>query len=305
MYFQNKRSHYNIKHSQNFLKTDKLSYEIVELAGFSKEDIVVEIGAGKGALTKFIYKNCKFLIAVEKDTMLFSQLKKELFYIENIKLFNHDFLNYNLPETIAYKVIGNIPFGLTSEILKKVLETNNKPEDIFFILQKEAAARVLGSDLKSGKENLFSLRFKPYFYSKIIKEFKKEDFTPKPNVETVLLHIKKRQIPSLEKENINLYLDFTTFCFTNWKSNIKGSLNKLFTSKQLSIIQTKYKINLKLKPSEVNYANWLTLFNLFLKYVSKEKRKLVINSFENLKLQQRNLSKINRTRSFHTIIAKY
>jgi 23S rRNA (adenine-N6)-dimethyltransferase len=296
MGFQHKElTKYNIKYSQNFFKSDILSHKVIELAGLSKNDIVIEIGPGKGALTKFVFPKVRKLIAVEKDEKLFTRLLTEYRDIKNIELINNDFLKYKLPDNIHYKVIGNIPFGITTEILKKILEAKNKPDEIYLVLQKEAALRFLGSCYKAQKENLFSLRYKPFFQGEIVKIFNKNDFIPRSGVSIVMLHITKRSPELIESINTITYLDFITFCFTIWKRNLGEVLKKLFTDKQIRVLKKQYNIDLNLKPTEAQFADWLVLFSSYMKYSPNDKQRLVKGSFVKLSLQQAKLVKRKRT----------
>src|SRR5258706_12522602 len=114
-FFQKDHSQYTIRHSQNFFKSASLANEVVNLADFNKNEYIIEIGSGKGALTKFIAPKCKSLFTIEKDNKLFKILLNIFKNETNINLINIDFLNFKLPEGTPYKIIGNIPFGLTTE----------------------------------------------------------------------------------------------------------------------------------------------------------------------------------------------
>lgn len=295
-FHKQKFSRYTIKHSQNFIKSPIISSQIVNLARFNKNDIVIEIGPGKGALTKFILPESKKVFAVEKDNALFSFLCEEFKESINLELINKDFLNYDLPHKFDYKVIGNIPFGLTTEILKKILESNNKPTEVCLIIQKEAALRFLGSDCISGKESLFSLRFKPFFSGEIIRSFSRNDFAPKPTVDIVMLHISKRKAELIRSDHMIHYLDFITFCFTAWKRNVEEILREVFTNKEIAIIKKESHINLQSKPSEIDFDSWLALFNFWRNYSSQQRKERINGSFARLNIQQNSLVKSKRTR---------
>jgi 23S rRNA (adenine-N6)-dimethyltransferase len=298
MYSQNKEPQgYNIKYSQNFFKSPHLSKQVIELADLSKNDFVIEIGPGKGALTQFIAKKCRKVVAVEKDRKLFQKLQDKFSDLGNMEFVNSDFLNFKIPKIEPYKVIGNIPFGFTTEILKRLLDCKHAPIETYLILQKEAALRFLGLSANGYKETLFSLRFKPFYKGKIIKTFQREDFSPKTSVDVVMLHISKRDPPLIKEEDKSLYLDFLAHCFITCKKTLKSSLQGLFTDKQLMIIKNKYSININSTPTEITFEDWLTLFNIFIDHVPESKKRKVIGAFYNLKLQQKKLVKWRRTKT--------
>lgn len=285
-----------LRYSQNFIKTDKLAKDIVDLTELDLRDNVIEIGAGKGVLTKYIQPAVNQLIAVEKDANLLKNLRVKFKNANNTKLINQDFLDYKLPINSKYKVIGNIPFALTTKIIKKLLESESAPAETYLILQKEAAMRFIGQEHKWQEENLFSLRFKPFFSSEIIKVFDKTDFTPKPGVNVVMIQIKKRDPPLVDFCNKVQYLDFITYCFSIPRKNLKGILKGVFTYTQIGIIRTGYKINLSLNPTKVNFETWLNLFNIYLTYSSEVKKANVVGSSKKLNFQQSKLKQVTRTR---------
>src|SRR5258706_5282390 len=138
MYPQN----YNIEFSQNFLKSPELSKEVVDLMGIISDDLVIEIGPGKGALTQYILPLSKKVIAVEKDKELCMKLR-EKYEDSKLEVVNQDFLTYQLPQNESYKVIGNIPFVISTEVVKKVLSEVNPPIQTALFVQKEFARRIM------------------------------------------------------------------------------------------------------------------------------------------------------------------
>lgn len=261
---------YNIKYSQNFIKSSTLATKLVSEMRLSKKDFVIEIGPGTGALTKNIVGRVSKFIGVELDFKLFKDLVTN-FYSEEVDFVNEDFLKYKLPETGDYKIVGNIPFALTADIIRRILSWKNAPVDTFLILQKEAALRLVTKDY----ENFFALQYKPFFESKIIKNIPSFEFNPRPKVDSMLIRIKKLDSPLISYDQRDEYTKFVSFCFLYWKVNVKSVLKKFFTLKQLGIISREYKINLDLKPSQITFEQWLILFELFQNLVAKEKKSIL------------------------------
>ncbi len=266
---------YNIKYSQNFIKSSTLATKLVNEMRLSKKDTVIEIGPGTGALTKNIIGRVNKFIGVELDFNLFKDLSAN-FYSENVDFVNEDFLKYKLPESGDYKIIGNIPFALTADIIRRILEWRNPPVDTYLILQKEAALRLVTRDY----ENFFALQYKPFFESKIIKNIPSFEFNPRPNVDSMLIRIKRLSSPLIPLEDKDEYTKFVSFCFLYWKVNVKSVLKRFFTHTQLSIMAKEYGINFELKPSQITFEQWLVLFNVFKTMVAKEK-KMVLNTPRN------------------------
>ena len=123
--------------SQNFIKHRSLVDELVAESGLSSSDLVVEIGPGKGIITVELAKTAREVIAIEKDPALAMWLTKKFENFSNLKIVEGDFLNYELP-TEPYKIVSNIPFSITSEILNKILLSERMPDEMYLILQLEA-----------------------------------------------------------------------------------------------------------------------------------------------------------------------
>ncbi|WP_276612745.1 ribosomal RNA small subunit methyltransferase A, partial [Klebsiella pneumoniae] len=122
-----KNKNFNIKDSQNFLHNTKLVEDLLFKSNITKEDFVVEIGPGKGIITKALSKICKAVTAIEFDSVLADKLTHE-FKSSNVSIIEADFLKYNLPDH-NYKVFSNIPFNITASILNKLLDSENPPLD--------------------------------------------------------------------------------------------------------------------------------------------------------------------------------
>ena len=127
--------------SQNFLTSRKLIEKLIKKAGITGEDIVVEIGAGKGHITKVLSDSCKTVITYEIDRRLYESLKPQI--AANVRLYHEDFLKCTLPKS-PYKVFANIPFSKTTEILNKLTNTNPLPDAMWLVMEKGAAMRFCG-----------------------------------------------------------------------------------------------------------------------------------------------------------------
>ena len=136
----------------------------------------MEIGAGKGHITKALAQKCRNVVSYEIDPALYHTLKSAL--PPNVKLYLRDFLKAPLPE-MPYKVFANIPFSQTTSIVRRLTEGERLPEKAWLILEKGAAKRFCGHP----KETSFSLCLRPYFNMRILHSFRREDFHPAPRVD--------------------------------------------------------------------------------------------------------------------------
>lgn len=174
--------------SQNFLTSRKLLERITRLSSINKEDTVIEVGTGKGHLTAALCRKAGYVYSVEIDKKLYEHAKVRLDEFKNLKLICENFLHYMLPKRGAYKVFANIPYYITTEIVRKLTEDAHPPSEIWLVMEKGAAKRFMGIPV----ETKMSVKLKHNWKTEIVYYFSGEDFHPKPAVDSVLLHFQKR-----------------------------------------------------------------------------------------------------------------
>ncbi|MDR2606063.1 MAG: rRNA adenine N(6)-methyltransferase family protein, partial [Oscillospiraceae bacterium] len=196
-----------IRLAQNFLTSSAVINRIIRLSSLSKNDTVVEIGSGKGHITGRLIERCGYVYAVEYDRNLYAKLEYKFGGAGNIKLLNLDFLEFNLPKA-PYKVFANIPFNLTTEIVRKLNNPRNAPAEAWLVMEKGAAKRFMGKPF----ESVMSLLIKPFFDTEIVYHFCRNDFHPAPSVECVLFHLKQKEIPDIKPSEVQSYSRFVNDC---------------------------------------------------------------------------------------------
>jgi 16S rRNA (adenine1518-N6/adenine1519-N6)-dimethyltransferase len=178
---------------QNFLKSEIALRKIIEAGEIKLDDVILEIGPGKGALTEKLLEKAGVVIAVEKDYELFEFLKEK--FSEEIKsksllLIQGDILEFQIKdyELRNYKIIANIPYNITGAILKKFLTEKHQPECMVLLVQHEVATRIIARD---GKESILSISVKAYGEPKMIMKVGARYFSPAPKVDSAIILIKK------------------------------------------------------------------------------------------------------------------
>jgi len=217
---------YQIKPSkrlgQNFLVDEKVLQKIIKTANLSPEDIILEIGPGIGTLTKELAKRAKKIIAVEKDREMVEILSETLKDYNNVKVVNDDVLKIENWKFIGYwkatlrgvcrfapsreignfKVVANLPYYITSPVIRKFLEMDNSPKIMVLMVQKEIAQRICAKP-----PNMSILAIAVQFYAKpeVISFVSKESFWPSPKVDSAIIKIipKERSTFSTLVENVN------------------------------------------------------------------------------------------------------
>ena len=282
-----------IEHSQNFLHSKRLVSELLSKSNITSEDTVIEIGPGKGIITEELSKKCGQVIGIEYDKELAHLLQESFANKSNVKIIEQDFLKYKLPNNGVYKICANIPFNLTADIMKKVLEFENPPTDIYFIMQYEAFLKYAGKPYYC--ESLRSLLYKPWFTAELIHEFQPSDFHPVPNARICFVHFQKKYTPDITEGTD--YKNFLSYVFSASGNSFKEKTKKLFSYEQQKRICKQIKISMDSSVTAIAYEGWLNLYDVFLKFVSSEKKEIIRGSEKHLKNSQKNLHKIHRNRN--------
>jgi len=258
----------DIQYSQNRYRNEKELEKIISSVNISKEDIVLDIGAGTGGISKVLSKYCKEVIAYELDRNIFKRLEREIEdgEHENIKLLNKDFLISGLPKR-SFKVFSNIPFFDTSEIIRKLTKSGSKLEEAYLFVQKEAAERYIGSLINTQVATILSGRYTV----DILRELYREDFKPVPDIDIVILRIVRKDTLHF---SFNLFRDFVTYIFNQMNSNVLDTFKKLFTFNQLGYIKKHLKEKSWNIPSDISKEYYLEIFEEFKKNDYKDINKV-------------------------------
>ncbi len=174
---------------QNFLVDKKILEKITSIASLSEKDTVIEIGAGAGTLTTELSKRAKKIIAIEKDKKLIPILQEVLKKRSNVKIVNKDILSYSPRFHLGrckYKIVGNVPYYITSPIIRKFLEEDTPPAELVLTIQREVAERIIA---KPPNMNLLAVSVQFYGVPEIVSFVSKNSFFPPPGVESAVMRI--------------------------------------------------------------------------------------------------------------------
>jgi len=174
---------------QNFLTNPSIVKKIVQTAGVTKDDEVLEIGPGRGILTEELATSAKKITAIEIDSLL-AQLLKEKFSNTNVEIINTDALKF-FPTQENYKIVANIPYYITSPLIAHFLTLKNPPSSMTLMVQKEVAQKICARTPSNPKEkhSILSLQVQLYAKPKIAFNVNKGAFTPMPKVDSSVIHL--------------------------------------------------------------------------------------------------------------------
>jgi 23S rRNA (adenine-N6)-dimethyltransferase len=243
---------------QNFLRSASLVRALVDVSAIGSSDVVYEIGPGRGIITAELGRRAHTVVAIEKDAALAQRLHERFRDAQNVKILQGDFLSFRIPEK-EYKVFANIPYHITAQVMHKLLHTGCAPCEAYLVMQKEAAQKFAGRP----KTSQFSILAAPFWELRIVRELRRWDFEPVPQVESVFLQIKKRAPPLVNEKERGLYQDFIRFGFGRWKNNLKSILKPVFTYEQWKRLTKELRIPPGATPTELTFEQWLGLYECF------------------------------------------
>ncbi|HZU68165.1 MAG TPA: 23S ribosomal RNA methyltransferase Erm [Ktedonobacteraceae bacterium] len=278
-------SHRRITYAQHFLKDSCLVTSLLARCDINSNDVVYEIGPGKGIITEQLALRCKQVVAIEIDPCLTTMLRQRFASTPDVIIREGDFLEYHLPRK-PYKVFANIPFNITAAIVTKLTLEENPPEDAYLVMQKEAAERFLGKP----HESLYSVLLKPWFEVELLHRFRRKDFTPPPHVDVVMLRLRKRGPPLVNRADRQCFRDFVVHSFTAWQPTLGHILKDIFTRPQLKHIRRELEIDLDATPTSLTFEQWLNLFECFKKVGNREAMDKIMGSEKRLRQRQSNFN---------------
>jgi len=186
---------------QHFLVDGEVLEAIISAAEISPDDIIVEVGPGLGILTGELAKKAGGVIAIELDDRLAALLKKTLTSFKNVTIINDDVLNIEPGELLArrgvnplYKVVANLPYYITSPVLRHFLDTTVKPKVMIIMVQKEVAEAIVA---KPGDMSILSISVQFYGKAEIVSYVPAESFYPAPEVDSAVLRIELYAEPAV------------------------------------------------------------------------------------------------------------
>jgi 16S rRNA (adenine1518-N6/adenine1519-N6)-dimethyltransferase len=263
---------------QNFLKSKEALFKMCEAGGVSSDDVVVEIGPGKGALTEKLLERAKKVFAIEMDRDLVTILEERFGdEIKNKKLeiIEGDCLDFN-PDTFLkntqYKIIANIPYNITGAIIRKFLsDVENKPTLMTLLVQKEVAERIVARD---GKESILSLSVRAYATPKYIMKVHKRFFSPEPKVDSAIIsinNISNKLFKNKTEEESFFHLIKAGFAHKRkvLRKNLEVGLPDMKIKEvglpninKIDEIFEKLDINPKARAEDIKFEKWIQIFNL-------------------------------------------
>lgn len=263
---------------QNFLNNEDIVNKICNKANLNEQDYIIEIGPGQGALTGNLLKKAKYVKAFELDDRLIPYLNEKFKNFNNFKLIHKDFLQTNKDDFVDFntdnkiKVIANLPYYITTPIILKILLEYTFVDEIYVMVQKEVAERFT-SEYKNKSYGSISVFLQSLADVKYEFTVPKEQFYPIPKIDSAIISIK---VKAENKLNINIQ-EYEKFLKNSFKQKRKLLSNNLASSydmpkQEIITFLEKQNFNNKIRPEEITVEQYLSLFNKWEKFISKEEQ---------------------------------
>ncbi|MBV9358753.1 MAG: hypothetical protein JO023_24865 [Chloroflexi bacterium] len=277
--------------SQNFLRDPSLVDTLIARAGLHSGELVLDLGAGSGAITaRLLRRGCR-VVAVEADPCLGRQLRQRFGPAVEVRV--QRIVDCELPRE-PYRVFANIPFTITAEVIHLLTDAARPPGDACLVVQREAARRFLGRP----HPTLVAALLAPWFALSVEHHFRSTDFVPKPSVEAVLLRLRKRGPPLVRDDRRRDFGDFVVTLFGAPRT-IDTSLRRLLGGDAAYRIRRELQLEPDVRPSQIAVDRWPALFAAFEAGASRETRRCLSGAAARLERQQSRLHKRHRTRVPH------
>jgi len=258
---------------QNFLINTTIQEKIISSCDLKPTDVVLEIGAGKGALTEAIAKQVNHVYAIETDEGLVKYLEQNLTQ-KNISVIHADILHYSfksLPNNI--KVIGNLPYNIASPIIEKVLLNRKQFTSLYMTVQLEFGKRLLAKPHTKDYGSL-SCFIQYYTQGKMLFKIKNSAFYPIPKVQSCFLCLKILSDPKKKLINEKYLFQIIRQAFGQRRKTIQNSLQPLCAKNDLLTILTSIQIDPRSRAENLSLEDYIRLADRLIKKNNKIAREL-------------------------------
>lgn len=251
---------------QHFLTDKNVLEKMIETADLGKNDVVVEVGPGIGIMTKELAKRAKKVHAIEIDPKIAEILSTVCIQYPNLKIVRGDIRDFNPKGIGKYKVVANLPYYITSHIIKKFLEEKNKPETITVLIQREVAERICA---KPGRMSVLAVAIQFYGIPEIKELVSPLAFFPSPKVYSAILKIRVFKEPLFEDVDTKVFFRLVKAGFGEKRKMLSNSMSGgLGIEKELAEKLLKGAgVEPMLRAERLTLDDWRRIYLVFTKYL--------------------------------------
>lgn len=257
---------------QHFLHDKNIISRIIHVADISKDDLVVEIGPGEGALTFPLAEKAGEVIAIEIDKQLVDQLREKGARYNNLTIIEGDALKFHYEDiNRRFKVVSNLPYYISTPIIFRLMELRNQVISMTLMLQKEVAQRIVAVP-DSKDYGVLSIAVQFYAEPSIAFYISKGSFYPSPEVDSAIVKIVPRKEPVVKVKNENLFWSTIKTAFSYRRKTILNSLAMCGLKKEyIEGALKRAGIDPSLRPEDLSIEQWGKLVDGLISFASGQK----------------------------------
>ncbi|GIN73753.1 hypothetical protein J14TS2_42280 [Bacillus sp. J14TS2] len=249
---------------QHLLHNKGIIKDIVKRAAIQQDETVIDIGAGKGAITEVLADRCRCVLAVEIDKRFIAGLERRFADMKQVKPIHQDILKFVLPRK-EFVVVSNIPYDITTPIMKKLLNQPQQKLSRALIVMANGAAK--GFTSKRIKD-VHVLQWRMYFDIRIARYIAKTNFSPPPKVDSALVIITRKKTPLLSYRYATTFRRVVKPLLKQPEMPIGIVLSTIFTHKQLKVLRRNLGVNNEFPVGYLTEEQWSIVFDTIVHYAS-------------------------------------
>ncbi|WP_408010006.1 23S ribosomal RNA methyltransferase Erm [Pseudalkalibacillus sp. A8] len=250
---------------QHLMHNKKLLHEIVNKVDIKRNETILELGAGKGALTTILNQKSNKVLAVEYDAKFVQTLRRKTASDPNTKIIHQDIMKIRLPKE-PFVVVSNIPYAITTPIMRMLL---SHPSTGFqrgvIIMEKGAAKRFTSKWMK----NAYVLIWRMWFDIHYIKEIPRTNFSPPPKVDSAMILIRRKKEPLLSNKDYKAFAGLAEYVMNYPKARVEDVLWGIFTPPQMKQLKRNLKLNNEATINSLTEEQWGIIYKTMVQYVQR------------------------------------
>ena len=253
---------------QNFLVDGRVRELIVDAADLTPEDVVVEIGPGRGFLTASLARESAHIVAVEIDGELAGRLSQKYSNKPNLRVVHADAREIEVdslvPPGTRYKLVANLPYYAANHIIRRFLEVNHRPRLMVVMVQREVALELAAT---TGQTRLLSVATQMFGRPRIITEVPPSAFRPKPKVVSAVVRIDTYDRPAVEVDSTPRFFDLVRAGFAAPRKQLRNSLSQGLAKppSDIQVLLDEAGIDPMRRAQTLSLEEWGSLYHVFVK----------------------------------------
>lgn len=248
------------QYGQNFLLNEEVIEKMIEAGEINKKDTIIEVGPGFGVLTLPLCEKANKVVAYEIEKKILSYWEEKQKEYKNLEIIWGNILYSDKAQVTSgkYKVIANLPYQITSQVLRFFLERDNKPDLMVLMVQKEVAERICA---KKGDLSVLGISIQYYGEPELIRIVPREDFYPAPKVDSAVIKIQiKKDLPEIDE---NKFFALVRAGFINKRKLLFKNLQNYLGKKNKEKIENVFEkmgFSVSIRAQELGVEDWIKLF---------------------------------------------